>query len=172
MILKVISAGRGEGKTSFLLKYIRRMIMDQRSVGGIASPALFEAEHRVGYDLLDVHSGTRRLLAQVDESGNGNPRTGRYRFEPEAIEAGNTSILSAVRDGFDVITIDEVGPLELQGEGWAPALEFALQECRPEQELIVVVRRSLLSDLLTRFPSPAWSGARRVSPPWPWLLDT
>ena len=172
MILKILSAAKGKGKTSFLLKYIRRMTMDKRLVGGIASPALFEGEKRVGYDLLDVSRGTRRLLAQVDESGNGNPHTGQYRFEPEAIEAGNTAIFTAVRDGFDVVTIDEVGPLEFQGEGWAPALEFALQECRPEQELVVVVRPSLVNELPARFPSPAWSAARRVSPPWPWLLDT
>ena len=136
MILKVFSAGKGEGKTSFLLKYIRRMAMDKRSVGGIASPALFEGEKRIGYELVDLRQGTRRLLAQVRPPGDGDRNPGTYKFESEAVEAGNTAIISSVRDKLDVIAIDEVGPLEFRGEGWAASLEFALQECNLEQELI------------------------------------
>jgi nucleoside-triphosphatase THEP1 len=67
----------------------------------------------------------------------------------------------------DVIAIDEIGPLEFDGKGWALALATALQEIRSEQELVVVVRPSLVGKLSTRFPSALWATARRVSPPWP-----
>ena len=163
----IILAKRGEGKTSFLREYAARAADRGRSVGGIAAPALFEHDRRIGYDLLDLRRGTRRPLARVVTGPNATPTVGAYRFEDAAVAAGNAAIIAAVRDGLDVIAIDEIGPLEFRGQGWAPALEVALRECTEEQELIVVVRSSLVDELPVRFPSPAWAAAGRISPPRP-----
>ncbi len=167
MGVTIFSADRGEGKTTFLLRYAVQKAERGRSVGGIVSPAVFESGQRIGYDLIDLRSGNRRLLARVVTSPGDMPSVGIYRFDDEAVVAGNTAVMAAVRDGLDVIGIDEVGPLEYDGKGWTPALEVALHECRSWQELIVVVRLSLMDDLPTRFPSALWEEARRVSPPWP-----
>ena len=151
----VISAGRGEGKTSFLREYTAYAADRGRSVGGIVAPAVFE------------HDGTRRRLARVAAEPDATPTVGVYRFEDAAVAAGNAAIITAVREGLDIIAIDEVGPLEFDGQGWTPALEVALRECTVDQELIVVVRSSLVDELPGRFPSPVWGPAGRVSPPWP-----
>ena len=172
MTLKILTAGRGEGKTTFLVKYARRIAMDKRSVGGIASPALYEGNRRIGYELVDLHEQTRWRLAGLGQVDHIGPIVGPFSFDQQAIDAGRNVIISAVRNGFDVVAIDEVGPLEFRGEGWAPALEIALDECRDEQELIIAVRPSLVHELSKRFPSPAWSTAHRISPPWPDLPDT
>ena len=131
--------------------------------------AVFKGDQRIGYDLLDLRQGVRRPLARVVAPANEPPTVGMYRFDEEAVAAGNAAILAAVRDGLDVVAIDEVGPLEFRGGGWAPGLKVALGECSAAQELIVVVRPSLVDKLPGVFPSRAWETAERVSPPWPAL---
>ncbi len=167
---EIISARRGEGKTSFLREHVGRLAGAGRSVGGIASPAVFENGQRIGYDLLDLCRGSRRPLARVVTTADAAPTVGIYQFDQAAIKEGNAAIVSAVLDGLDVITVDEVGPLEIRGGGWAEALEFALRECDSQQELIVVVRPSLVDELLRHFPSPLWAAAGHITPPWPTSL--
>ena len=163
----IITAAKGEGKTSFLRAHVRALIGSGRSVGGIAAPAVFEGDQRVGYDLIDLRTGHRRALCRVGDPREARPHAGAYRFDEGAISEGNTAITSAVRDGLEVIAIDEIGPLQFRGQGWAPALQLALEECEVRQELLIVARPALVEELANRFPSAVWATARRISPPWP-----
>ena len=128
---------------------------------------VFQGDQRVGYDLLDLCRGVRRPLARVPAEEEETPTVGMYRFDEEAVAAGSAAILSAVREGLDVVAIDEVGPWEFRGEGWATSLGVALAECSTTQELIVVVRPSLVEKLPGAFPARAWEKAELISPPWP-----
>lgn len=167
--MMVVTGAKGQGKTTFLRAYVARAAQSGRSIGGIASPAVFVADSRVGYDLIDLRSGKQQPLARVVASTTSTPTIGSFQFDNAAVAQGNVAIVAAVQSGADLVAIDEVGPLEFRGQGWAPALETALRECRLDQELIVVVRAALLDDLPRRFPSPLWDGCVRVSPPWPAL---
>ena len=165
--IKLVTAGKGEGKTSFVRAYVARIAQSGRSIGGVASPAVFENDHRVGYDLINLSTGERQPLARLAGSTKSTLTVGVYRFDDAAVTAGNAAIVEAVRSGADVVAIDEVGPLEFRGQGWAPALETVLIGCRSAQELIMVIRPTLADELPTRFPSPLWAECVRVSPPWP-----
>jgi nucleoside-triphosphatase THEP1 len=167
MGVTIVSAAKGEGKTSFLREQLARMADSGRSVGGIAAPVVFHNGCRIGYDLIDLRHGSRWSLARTVTSHRAAPDVGMFKFDEAAVSAGNAAVVAAVEDGLDVIAIDEVGPLEFDGKGWAPALSFALRECETCQDLIVTVRRSLVDELLNRFPSHLWETAQRVSPPWP-----
>lgn len=167
--LNLLVARRGEGKTTFLREYAACAVRRGLSAGGVAAPALFKEGQRVGYDLIDLRCGSRRPYARIS-SWSGAVRTaGMYWFD-EAVEAdGNAAIISAIEDRLDLVAIDEVGPREFLGSGLVLALSFALAELGPEQELILVVRPSLVEELPHRFPSPRWESVNRVSPPWPRL---
>jgi nucleoside-triphosphatase THEP1 len=171
MNVYIVTAGRGEGKTSFLRAYAARTAERGRSVGGIACPAVFHCDRRIGYDWIDLRCARQHLLARVVGAPGAGPVVGRYRFDEAAIAEGNAAIVSAVSDGVDVVCVDEIGPLEFRGQGWAPALERALHEAKTTEEILVVTRPSLVDQLSTRFPSPLWNKARRVCPPWPHLLS-
>ena len=164
MALTIVSGTRGQGKTTLVRQYAADVAAAGRSVGGVVSPAIFEHGERVGYDLLDLRSGSQGPLARVVTLPSETPTIGTFRFDEAALAAGNAAIVSAVQDGLDVIAIDELGPLELEGKGWALALAFALHACRAEQELVVAVRASLADRLPVRFPSPLWEHAQRLSP--------
>ena len=70
MGVTIITARRGEGKTTFVRRYAAHQTQRGQSVGGIASPAVFENGERVGYDVVDLCSGNRRPLARVVISGS------------------------------------------------------------------------------------------------------
>jgi len=74
-----------------------------------------------------------------------------------------------VRAPCELIVIDEVGPLELREEGLAPAVRTALSELSAAQELVLVVRSSLVQEVMRVFHSALWDSARRIEPPWPSL---
>jgi nucleoside-triphosphatase THEP1 len=133
---------------------------------------VFEGGQRIGYDLIDLRTGTRRTLARVVDEPGAATTVGVYQFDSRAVEEGNAAIIAAVREGLDLVAIDEVGPLEFRGEGWSRALQVCLDECTSQQELVIVVRPSLVDELPARFPSPLWAAAERVSPPWPALPDS
>ncbi|HNQ23566.1 MAG TPA: nucleoside-triphosphatase [Phycisphaerae bacterium] len=168
--MTIITGDRGTGKTTFLCAYLDAFKRRGITVGGTASPAVLQNDERVGYDCLDLRRGTRVPLARVGPTPLAATVTvGRYWFDADALAAGTAAILAAVRDGVPAVAIDEIGPLELAGQGWAAALEFSLHNSTEEQEIILVIRSSALPAVVQRFPSPLWSRARRWSPPWPAL---
>ncbi len=174
MSITVVSADKGMGKTTFVRRCAERAAERGRRVGGIAAPAVFEDGSRVGYDLLDVGAGTQRPLARLaaTSAAQSGPkscghRCGVYEFDIEALNKGSNAVIAAIRYPCDVVVIDEVGPLEFRGCGWASALQIALNECGIRQKLVIAVRPALVDELPDRFPSPLWSEARVTSPPWP-----
>jgi len=172
MRLTVLSAASGEGKTTFLREQLARLADAGRSVGGILSPAVFEDGRRVGYDVVDLQEQSRLTLARQTGLPPTAPAIGRYRFDTEAIKAGNATIIAAVRQRCDLVAIDEIGPLEFGGGGWAPGLDFALRECGADQELIICVRPGLVAELPSRFVTSTWETARHLTQPWPALIET
>lgn len=165
MELTVISGARGSGKTTRLRGYVAALARAGRTIGGVASPAIGEDGRRIGYDLLDLRRGDCRPLARVVNAPGIVPTIGNFLFDESALAHGHNAIVAAINDGLDAVAIDEVGPLEWEGRGWAAALTHALAAGRVGQELIVVVRASLRERLAERFPSPRWRMARHISPP-------
>ena len=105
----LITGSRGEGKTTFVRACIAQLSREGRSVGGILSPAVFDNEQRIGYDLIDLCCGARRELARVSRTRETGPTVGMFQLDEAAIEEGIAAIVSAVRDGLDVIAIDDSG---------------------------------------------------------------
>jgi len=113
----VITGERGCGKTTLLREYVDAASRAGRTVGGIASPVVYENGQRLGYDLLDLRRGVRRALARVVRGPEAVSTIGPFRFEETALVEGNAAIVAAVDDGLGVVAIDEVGPLEGGGGG-------------------------------------------------------
>ncbi len=164
MNVTVITGVRGCGKTTLLREYVDAASRSGRTVGGIASPVVCQDGQRQGYDLLDLRRGVRRSLARIVREPAAAPTIGPFRFEQAALDEGHAAIIAALQDGLDVVAIDEVGPLEWSGQGWADALTRALRAEHGVRELIVVVRASLCERLPDRFPSRLWATAKRLSP--------
>jgi len=150
----LLTGNQGSGKTSSIQELARELRLRGISVGGLAAPVVFDNGERIGYDLLDLASGVRRPLCRRCVPPTGVAQ-GPFHFFPEAICSG-TELLSSreVPDG--VLCIDELGPLELAGQGWSPAMDRLLH--RPPRALVLTVRPALVEAVLQR-----WNLAPRLS---------
>ncbi len=94
---------------------------------------------------------------QVEESEvNGQTLVSicRYQFLPAAFALAQEVLLEDARRGVAWLIVDEVGKLELQGQGHDAALREVLERCRTgaySGRLLLVVRSELLSEVVKRY---------------------
>ena len=119
------------GKSSFVEELSHSLATTGLIVAGFVQRGVFDADGRkIGYDLVGLSSGAIRAVARRGESGD------RWLFEETAFEEARAELC----DGADLTVIDEVGHLELAGEGHAAAVERALSS---SPATLIVVRDAL-----------------------------
>jgi nucleoside-triphosphatase THEP1 len=117
------------------------------SCGGIISLPYFKDEKKYGADAIDVQTGERKVLTRLKQYADFYGETvGRYIISEEGIEHGKHAITSAV-DICDFIIIDEFGPFELKGKGWAKEATHSFNR----GNVIAVVRKSLQNKFFERY---------------------
>ncbi|HVP27314.1 MAG TPA: NTPase [Candidatus Bathyarchaeia archaeon] len=131
------------GKTTVLLKVVDGLKAKGYSVTGMVSREVRSCGSRVGFEILDLGSDRHGWLAHVSQK-NG-PQVGKYRVNIEGLnDVGVRSLMLAV-DEFDVIVIDEIGPMELCSGKFSEAVKRVLESGR----LVVgIIHRNARSSLI------------------------
>lgn len=136
MSCRIITGGKGAGKTSLM-----RTISIEKDV----RQGFLSLRTGNGYSLLDLSNGTEHPFISEDPSA-GSGRIGRWYYDEEAFREACRSLVS-YRSG--TVCIDEIGRLELSGEGFAPALKaLAADDC---VDLILSVRTEYLDAVIDCF---------------------
>ena len=143
----VVTGAVGVGKTTVCEKVIGMARGLGYSCGGILTPKAADK----GIVIVDIQTGEREVLASLDNIYRG-PRVGKYFFNPGGIEFGLRAIESGV--SADVLCVDEIGYLELEGKGFVKIMEL-IGEGKVKNS-ILVIRRELLAAFSTRLGS-GWS---------------
>lgn len=153
--LALLTGGRGAGKTRWCEALVRAARGAGLAVGGLLSPPVLAEGEKRGIDLLDLATGERRTLAERARPGLPGTAGLGWRFDPEALAAGN-AVLERVT-ACDLLLVDELGPLELGREGGFTAAFGLLDTCRYGLA-IVVVRPALLAVARERWKraAPLW----------------
>ncbi len=144
----IITGGHGGGKSELVAELARRLRVDGGKPGGICAAGLWQNGLRAGFDLVDLATEKRVPLCRRGVTGTG-VTAGEFGFYPEGLAAGAAALSAGSAAGADVVFVDEIGFLELEGGGWAPALERLLVE--PARPLVLVVRDYLLEKVLARW---------------------
>ncbi len=139
----VITGAISIGKTTVCRKLVEIAQQQGYTCAGIFS---YKAADK-GIIIEDIQSGERENLASIGNLYNG-PRTERYHFNPEGINFGIEAIRRGT--GADILSVDEVGQLELRGEGFAEVL--GLLKSGEVRNCVLVVRKELLSAFLPHLP--------------------
>ncbi len=143
----IITGAVHEGKTTFAHELLKILRQHKLNVYGILAKGNFKDNKRYRFDLQDIETGEQRFLASTDQ----NPEFYQYRrfyFDTDCLNWGN-SIISAMHDKKDLLIIDEVGPMELQGLGWAEGIKKSLLSKAHSQ--IWVVREEILQKIQQYF---------------------
>ena len=131
------------GKTTLLKDVFRELKRQEYTVGGFLSEAIWEEEKTVGYDLFDLKE--ERSIPLIRRTGEKKwQRIGQYFFVPQGLAEAEKIILR--EEDVDILVVDEVGPLELSGKGFWPALKQVI--FNPSNIFLFVVRINILEDFL------------------------
>jgi len=122
--LLLITGTPGTGKTTVLLNVVEALKVRGCNIGGMISREVRTCGSRVGFEISDISNGRRGWLAHVNQKQG--PQVGRYRVNLEDLNhIGADAIIKAV-ENFDVIAIDEIGPMELRSEKFKDAVKKAI----------------------------------------------
>jgi len=143
-----LTGNPGEGKTTLLNSILQPLREHGIRIGGILAPSVSAEGRREGYDLQDLHTDLRFPLCRrvgLDD----DIQTGPYYFLESSLREGNKVLNELSNDDHDLIFLDEVGPLEMKGEGWLPGITAMLYNLNIP--MVWVVRRSLLAEVAQRW---------------------
>lgn len=129
------------GKTTFLQNVIVFTKTRNFNLGGFIALGLWQNNQRSGFILEELETGLRAPLSgRSPHSGE----MGGYVFYPQGFTAGLKTLTPRALGNKNLIMVDEVGWLEIRGDGWASALPY-LVELAAKQ--IWVVRDAMLNEV-------------------------
>lgn len=145
MSVRFVTGGVATGKTTRMIALLAQA--PEGTAGGVIAPRRMSGALTVGYDLL-LLPGTERMrladrhMLRPEDTGHvsvvdsGPPHEavdpdvasfGPYLFRQTAFDKAFAHLAALMaRPGIRTLYLDEIGPLELQGRGHAPALETLL----------------------------------------------
>ena len=135
----VITGPIGIGKTTVCRKFIEIAQRRGCTCGGIVS---YKAPDK-SIIVEDIQTGHKETLASTASIYRG-PCTPMYFFNPDGIDFG----IQAIDKGYycNILIIDEIGQLELGGQGFVNAIEVI--RGKKGNDIILVIRKELLSAFL------------------------
>jgi nucleoside-triphosphatase THEP1 len=146
--IAILTGQLHSGKTSLLSLLLRRLRKEGIRVSGIIAEGLWLNGVRSGFNLIDVSDDTLTPLSRRGKDGEPRQAT-PYIFHEEGMTAGRRALSVERCANTDVILVDEVGPLETRGMGWAPCLAPLLRLNGPMH--LWVVRDTCLDTVRDRW---------------------
>lgn len=118
----IITGDVHSGKTTFAQMIVADLLEQKIRIAGFFSVGINENGLRTGFNLVDIGSSNQIELCS-DKKNEKRLKFGRYYFNSDAISFGNEILNSNNISDKQLIVIDEVGHLELNGKGWSNAIE-------------------------------------------------
>jgi nucleoside-triphosphatase THEP1 len=137
----IITGEIGQGKTTYTLDLVNTLKEQGYRVGGFLAIGIMENGRRTGFDLLDL-GNSRKIELCNDRPHENWLHSGHFYFNPSGLaEANEILALNNMREK-QLVVVDEVGPMELNNQGWAESISRLCQSGNPVQ--LWVVRKSLV----------------------------
>jgi len=125
----LVTGPPGIGKTSILRRTVKKLKNKKYEVGGMICREVREGGVRVGFEIMDLSTGTRGWLAHVNQPTG--PRIGKYHVNLTDLDViGVGAILDALQNA-DILAIDEIGPMEISSTAFSNALVRAVESSKP-----------------------------------------
>jgi nucleoside-triphosphatase THEP1 len=146
-MITILSGPIHSGKTTRLLEWSQ----NQPRTAGILTPV------RNGLKTLYDLAEKKYHEFQIPANGMAGPdciRIGSYRFYRAAFSQGRSVLERAARQIPAWLIIDEIGPLELGGQGFEPTAGRLIQQYRKREtngDLLLVIRDTLLRETLSHY---------------------
>ncbi|MCS7240302.1 MAG: DUF2478 domain-containing protein [Candidatus Bipolaricaulota bacterium] len=137
----IVTGPIGSGKTQAVSTLAEILGKEGWRVAGVVAPRILRGRETVGYLVRDISTEREILLCSLTPPGT---KFRRFYFSPEALAFANKVLLAAAKEA-EVVVIDEVGPLELSGNGFAPGLIACV---RSPAYLVLTARPHIVEEVL------------------------
>jgi len=145
----IITGETGQGKSTFTRTIVNKLTGDGIRVSGFCSRGVHINETRIGFDLEEIRTGNKTILARKTAEAEGWISQGHYYFDPRVFEEKSDLIFREVEAGADLLVIDEVGPLEMNDTGWHSLISRIINE-KP-LPMIWTVRKRLVGNVARKW---------------------
>ncbi len=140
----ILSGKTGIGKTTYLASWIK-----DKNVDGILAPVINGKRH-----LKHISSNQMKKLEVDDDVENRKiVSVGRYLFDENIFDWAKEKLLESFNANPEWLIIDEIGPLELTGNGLEPAVSQILKSIDNQNKIkiIFVVRENLIDKFFKHY---------------------
>lgn len=169
----IITGPINSGKSTFIYQIAQELLQHNITIGGIFNLPVFELGTKIGYDShsavflslllqqsLRVIKGTpfARLKSLVPHPTKTDIEFGQWIIFHEGIQFCIQQIETAINQQKQVIFIDEIGPLEIAGQGFRSILDtILLGKDKLPSHLILVVRDSIVESVKQLYPNQSFT---------------
>lgn len=147
MSIIVFSKPVHSGKTTDLMNWCS----GKKNTGGILMPDMDGCRMMLDLRTQEIFEAE---CPDPEESLNPLQNIGRFHFYSSSFRKANAILLHEMRIGPSWLVIDEVGKLEMETNGFYPALNILIPHYRSKPEpgdLLLVIRNSLVQNLCSFF---------------------
>lgn len=123
------------GKTTALERTVASLREDGYAVGGLSCPEIRENGDRVGFEIVDLATDERAVMAHVDFDG---PAVGKYGVDVDTVDRLSRRALSTAADDCDCVVIDEIAPMQLESDRFVTVTQRALESRTPVLAAVAV----------------------------------
>jgi nucleoside-triphosphatase THEP1 len=134
----ILTGNIASGKTTSLIKWSER----RHDVNGILTPVI--EGRRV---FVNVHTSEQWSM-EASENETEVLQIGKYIFSKKSFEKA-IAVIKDAKDKSGWLVVDELGPLELKGEGFYAIMKEILRE--RSNNLLLVVRENLVNEIINKF---------------------
>jgi len=134
----LITGRPGIGKSTLIRRISETLRRRGYRIGGILTAEIREGGVRVGFEITDLESGRKGVLAHVRQ--REGPRIGKYRVNLEDLDSIGVQSIRNSLERADVIFIDEVGPMELKSKKF---FEAFMEAVRSDKPVVATIHHSL-----------------------------
>ena len=143
----ILTGEKHEGKTTFAISLAEALKKKGLDVGGFVAPGKFENNRRSEFSILDLKTGTQQPLCSIHQKEG--EAIGPFRFDPSGQQFGKQILTPENLKDIDVLFIDEIGPLEIRGQGWASAIDLLMNDQGLTQ--IWIIRKGLVDEAIQKW---------------------
>ncbi|HOM62832.1 MAG TPA: nucleoside-triphosphatase [Dysgonamonadaceae bacterium] len=144
--IAIVTGEKGSGKTRFMSETATELKKRGFDVGGVYTRKIIDNGEITAYSAVNISNCEERSLLKKDNEDMGL-RIGAFSIDPEGLEFGRKAIAHASQA--NLLMIDEIGKLELDGGGWYDELRSLPLE--KELFIILSVRLEFLYDVIHKW---------------------
>lgn len=132
-----LTGAPGSGKSTTFMRCVEQLKRLGYSVGGISTPEIRSRGLRAGFNVVDLATGRRAILAGVDVVSDF--RVGKYGVDVLSFESVALPALDYAEESCDAVCIDEIGRMEFFSEPFRQRVEELIRGPKP---MVCVLHRN------------------------------